>query len=189
MRILDAQPNVQLSLRMVAKEARIAAPSVYRQFADAQALTMEIIHACWSVMGEEMAKAAREANPATPFAELKAKMSGYVHYAMGRPSRYKLLFVSPPSDPEENELPGLLQPAFRSVRATLGKMMVDGSTPPAANDFDTALLILSVTHGRIALALLSPQREGNCAASVERFVFDTLDQLFRLGVDAGMATS
>lgn len=181
MRILDAQPDAQLSLRMVAKEARIAAPSIYRQFPDAQTMMTEIIRSCWSIMSEEMARAAHDANPETAFDELKAKMRGYVRYAMGRPSRYKLLFVSPPIDPEENDLPGLLRPAFRSVRATVTKMATAGVKLPVGDDFSTALLILSVTHGRIALALLSPQREGNNADSVEHFIFETMDQLFMLG--------
>ena len=57
MRILDRSPNAQLSLRMVAKEAGVAAPSVYRHFSDVRAMMAEIVQTCWVQMGDHLVRA------------------------------------------------------------------------------------------------------------------------------------
>lgn len=177
MRLLDMRPGVQLSLRMVAKEAGVAAPSVYRHFPDVTAMMTEIVRECWSLMAEEIAKAARDARAETPLAELKVKMSAYVHYAMERPSRYQLLFDF--SGGFENDIDGPLRPAYRAVLESIEAIAVSGKALPGHDPVSTTLLVISLAHGRIALAHLAPRRPGNLAAGVETFVLETLDFLFK----------
>ena len=76
MRILDRQPGASLSLRMVAKEAGISAPSVYMQFPDAQAMLNEIGHECWRHMADAMQGALLEEDPPSMFDRLVAKCRG-----------------------------------------------------------------------------------------------------------------
>ncbi len=178
MRILDSSPATVLSLRMVAKEAGVAPPSVYAHFADAQQLFSAIVRECWSQMGEAMESAGDEPEPSDPRASLKLQLCAYVRYAMERPSRYQLLFAMQPIDTDESHaLPALVQPAFRRVRDGLraisraqGSRAVDGT-------FGLALHILSVVHGRIALAHLAPWRKGNDAQGIEAFVVEAVDRL------------
>ena len=177
MRILDHRPGVQLSLRMVAKEAGVAAPSVYKQFADAGTLFAEIVRECWAQMGAELAKSAEEAQADAPLAGLKLAMSAYVRYAFERPSRYQLLFALTADGGEEFD--GLLRPAYRTVIETIERIAAAGGKLPAGDAVATALLVLSLAHGRIALAHLALNRRGNTAAGVEAFVLETLDLLFR----------
>jgi AcrR family transcriptional regulator len=176
MRILDLRPGVQLSLRMVAKEAGVAAPSVYRHFPDANAMMAEIVRECWSQMGERLVEAAANAGQDAPFDALKAKMCAFVRYAMERPSRYQLLFALS-SDPE-HDLEGPVRPAFRPIRDSVEAIAVGGGEVPTGDSFAAALMILSLAHGRIGLARLAPNRRGNHAAGVEAFVLETLEILF-----------
>jgi AcrR family transcriptional regulator len=176
MRILDRSPDAQLSLRMVAKEAGVAAPSVYRHFTDVRAMMAEIARVCWAQMGENVVTAAQDCAEDKALDALKAKMSAYVRYAMERPSRYQLLFARS-YDPEHN-IDGPLRPAFRPVRKTIEAIAVSGGKVPAQDSFTAALLIISLAHGRIALAHLAPLRPGNFAPDVEAFVQEALERMF-----------
>ena len=176
MRILDRSPDAQLSLRMVAKEAGVAAPSVYRHFTDVRAMMAEIVRVCWAQMGEHVVRADRDCAEDKPLDALKAKMSAYVLYAMERPSRYQLLFARS-YDPEHN-IDGPLRPAFRPIRKTIEAIAASGGKVPAQDPFAAALLIISLAHGRIALAHLAPLRPGNFAPDVEAFVQEALERMF-----------
>jgi AcrR family transcriptional regulator len=176
MRILDRQPGAQLSLRMVAKEAGIAAPSVYRQFPDARAMITEIVSVCWAQMGCRIAQAAAVICAEDPMARLKAQLSAYVQYAMERPSRYQLLFTL--SSGVEHDLEGPLRPAFRLVREAVEAVRAGGRALPTDDSGSTTLLTLSMVHGRIALAHLAPMRAGNSASSVHDFVLQSLLIMF-----------
>ena len=180
MRLLDRQPGAQLSLRNVAQEAGIAPPSIYAHFRDARAMTAEVVRECWRQMAEVMEHATGVNRDSSGFDNLSRKMSAFVRYAMERPSRYQLLFALDPIDTSEEarDLPGLLQPAYRSVIASLEQFVRDGGSLPTEDAVSAAMLTLSLVHGRIALAHLSPLRAGNSAESVEVFISTTLQQIF-----------
>jgi AcrR family transcriptional regulator len=176
MRILDRSPDAQLSLRLVAKEAGVAAPSVYRHFPDARAMMAEIVRVCWAQMGERLVHASASAGDARPLDVLKAQMRAFVYYAMERPSRYQLLFAT--SYDPQNDIDGPLKPAFRPVRETIEAIAARGGAMPAADAFTAALIVISLAHGRIALAHLAPLRPGNFAPEIEAFVLATIAALF-----------
>lgn len=180
MRILDRAPSTQLSLRMVAREAGVAAPSAYPHFSDAQAMMTAIVHECWRQMAEEMSQAVLERPNADPLDELKVKMAAFVHYAMARPSRYQLLFALQPIEQnEEGEGHNHLRPVFRQVFETVNKLVMTGGGLPTDDASSSALLAISIAHGRIGLAHLAPNRAGNRADRVESYVADLIDRLFR----------
>ena len=179
MRILDRAPATELSLRMVAREAGIAAPSIYPHFKDVKTLMTAIVRDCWRQLGDEMARAAAAAQAPEPVETLKAQMSAYVRYAMERPSRYQLLFALPQLELEVlRGLPGTVQPAYRNVTETLERYVATGKPLPWGDTIDVAMFILSLAHGRIALAQTAPHIRGNAPAGVERFVIETLDRVF-----------
>lgn len=179
MRILDRAPATELSLRMVAKEAGVAAPSIYAHFKDAKTFMVEIVRDCWRQLGSEMSEAASQCQDEDAFKILKAQLSAYVRYAMDRPSRYQLLFALPPLEVEVlRDLPGMVQPAYRNVMESLERYVAAGKPPPTDDLADMTILILSLTHGRIALAHTAPHRRGNSPAGVESFVLGALDRLF-----------
>ena len=164
---------------MVAKEAGVAAPSVYAHFTDVRHLMSEIVRECWRQLADEMGDglvaegAGHEA--------LTRQLCAYVRYAMERPSRYQMLFAMQPMDvAEPHDIPGIVQPAFRKVRDALRAIRDAGGAIPGESSFSAALLVLSLAHGRIALAHLAPWREGNSASGVEKFVVEIVDRLMRL---------
>ena len=177
LRLLDKRPGVQLSLRMVAMEAGGAAPSVYRHFPDVRAMTMAIVQECWALMAEQIRKAGNDARPATPLDELKAKMTAYVRYAMERPSRYQLLFDF--SGGFSEDLDGPIRPAYRAVLESIEAISGSGKALPVPVPVSTTLLVISLAHGRIALAHLAPRRPGNFMAGIEAFVLEALEFLFK----------
>ena len=161
---------------MVAKEAGVAAPSVYAHFTDVRHLMSEIVRECWRQLADEMGDglvaegAGHEA--------LTRQLCAYVRYAMERPSRYQMLFAMQPMDvAEPHDIPGIVQPAFRKVRDALRAIRDAGGAIPGESSFSAALLVLSLVHGRIALAHLAPWREGNSASGVKRFVVETIVRL------------
>jgi AcrR family transcriptional regulator len=176
MRILDGSPAKELSLRMVAREAGVAAPSVYAHFPDARTMMAEIVRECWRELGEEMSRAA---TPEDPLRDLLARMAAYVRYALERPSRYQLLFALQPIDVESPpDLPGPVQPAYRNVLGCIERMIEAGRPLPARDAHRAAVLALSIAHGRVALAHTAPYKPGNTPAGVEAFVVEALEQLF-----------
>ena len=176
MRLLDRAPATTLSLRMVAREAGVAAPSLYRQFPDADTMMREIIAECWRQVGVAMLEEADAIADRPPLQRLQAQMGAFVRYAMQRPSRYGLLFALAVG--WEHELGGPLRPAYRPALETIEHYAGDGGRLPTADAVSAAILTLSLAHGRIALAHLAPARRGNSAEEVEAFVRDMIARLF-----------
>ena len=126
-----------------------------------------------------MADSARFETGGGVVTRLKAEMAAYVRYAMERPSRYQLLFALQLAENERlRDLPGLLLPAYRNVLACIEQMAAEGGALPASDAVSATILIISLAHGRIALAHLGPHRPGNTSAAVEAFVLDALDRMF-----------
>jgi AcrR family transcriptional regulator len=176
MRILDRSPATELSLRMVAREAGVAAPSLYRQFDDADAMMKAVVRECWTQVAEAMAVAGGLNSQMAPLAQLQAQMGAYVQYAMQRPSRYQLLFALPVG--WELELDGPLRPAYRVVYESIERHAQAGGNLPTGDVVSAALLTISFAHGRIALAHLAPARAGNLSPELQSFVCETIGRLF-----------
>lgn len=180
MRFLDQAPASALSLRRVAAEAGVSPTSAYKHFANASALLAEVVRECWRQLGLEMQAGMAAAEAQGPLAVLKLQMAAYVRYAMERPSRYQLLFALEPTDPGAPiGLPGPVQPAYRSVLASIEHLAAEGRSLPMPDAHFSTLLVLSIAHGRIAIAHTAPQRKTNSTASVVQFVMQALDRAFR----------
>ena len=178
MRILDRSPASDLSLRMIAREAGVAPPSVYAHFASAETMRADIVRECWRQLGEEMS-GARRSEGGGAFASLIAQMGAYVRYAMERPSRYQLLFALQLDIGALRDLPGPAQPAYRPVLESIERLAAEGAPMPMPDAQSSTILALSVAHGRIALAHLAPHRPGNAPAAVEAYVREALAGIFQ----------
>lgn len=176
MRILDRSPANELSLRTVAREAGVAGPSLYRQFADANEMMKAIVQECWRQVGAEMSIAARPVDEDPPLIRLQDQMGAYVRYAMQRPSRYQFLFAI--QIEWDTELDGPVRPAYRVVLETITQHAAQDGRLPTADAASAAIMSISFAHGRIALAHLAPARASNHPALVESFVRDIIRRLF-----------
>ncbi|RYD83820.1 MAG: TetR/AcrR family transcriptional regulator [Verrucomicrobiaceae bacterium] len=176
MRILDRNPTSPLSLRMVAKEAGVTAPAVYMQFPDAAAMLKEVVHECWRQMANDMRHALKVSGECSPLETLLTSAQAYVRYAMERPSRYHLLFDMPgvsAMDPV-----GPVRPVFRVIAEPIEQMAINNEPVPLSDPILAALLVLSIAHGRIALAHTAPVRPENSTDFVENFVRISVEQIF-----------
>ena len=176
MRILDSRPLSELSMRTVAKEAGVTAPSLYNQFADSEAMMREIVRECWRQMGAEMALLSGELPSDQPLERLRVQMTAYVRYAMHRPSRYQLLFALPLG--AEADVVGFGRPVYEVVLATVAALVERSMVLPTDDMPSAVLLALSIAHGRIGLAHLALSLQSNSPASVEAFVLGIIGRLF-----------
>jgi AcrR family transcriptional regulator len=178
MRVLDEQPGAELSLRRVAREAGVTPPAIYAHFADRDAMTAAVIRASWDQLAGDLATAARGTRTKGPLAQLKAQLRAYVRYAMGRPSRYQLLFALPPT----TDIPAALrsrpvEPAYLEIVRTIQECQRAGCTVGTRDAEAAALLVLCVAHGRVALAHTAPDRGWNKPDQVLAFVITAIDNM------------
>ncbi len=83
-----------VTLRAVAREVGISAPSIYSHFPDREAIVDEIVAGAFADFNaalDEATTAATEAG-AGPRGRVRAGCAAYLRFAAERPNRYKLLF-------------------------------------------------------------------------------------------------
>ena len=152
-------PDDPFSLRAVAKEARIAAPSVYLQFADRNLLLLAILEQLFdelivlrSAAIEQVALAGGSA-----WQKLMASVLASVAFGLERPGHYKVLF-------EGRVVPRLEDPramAFgRPLQAQMIELIREILPQTPGRDADDperlSLLLWAGTHGLISLRINKP---------------------------------
>jgi len=83
-----------VTLRAVARQVGISAPSIYAHFADREAIVDAIVNGAFGDFNAaiQAASDAAERAGAGPPARLRAGCAAYLEFAAERPNRYKLLF-------------------------------------------------------------------------------------------------
>ena len=83
-----------LSLRGVAREVGISAPSVYRHFKDKADLVSTVLDATYRALAVKMSEAGESAAAAgaDPWARVRATVTAYRRFAIDKPRRYRLMF-------------------------------------------------------------------------------------------------
>ena len=79
-----------VTLRAVARQVGISAPSIYAHFADREAIVDAIVDGAFADFNAAISRLSRPA--AGPLARLRAGCAAYLRFAEERPNRYKLLF-------------------------------------------------------------------------------------------------
>jgi AcrR family transcriptional regulator len=109
-RILARTGDVQsLSLRGVAREVGIAAPSIYLHFPDKSALVRAVLDARFRELGEAVRAAVVASD--TPIGQLRAGCLAYCRFATEHPNAYRVLFGRTPQPELASD------PAPRSIEA------------------------------------------------------------------------
>ena len=160
-RLLSALgPEEPFSLRAVAKEAKIAAPSVYIHFADRNALLLAVLEKLFQEKVALLAAAEDAAARAGggPWERLLARCLAAVESGLKHPGHYKVLFegrvVPRLDDPRIGDFGRpLLQRSIeliREIKPTSAKARV------SADPHRLALLMWSGVHGVISLCINKP---------------------------------
>lgn len=103
-----------VTLRAVAREVGIAAPSIYAHFADRDAIVMAVVLRVF----DELAEAVKQGSASVrqdPAERLVAGCAAYVSWGLAHPARYGVLFSGPPGAPQDYCAPVPLGPDGRPV--------------------------------------------------------------------------
>jgi len=171
-----------LTIRAVAAEAGVTAPSIYRHFADKRTLAQAVIDSRFEHFGAALSDAV--VGGVDPFDRLRRRCHAYLTYAREQSTWYRVLF----SDVSMGWEPGvdLSRPGFatfnehvEAVRSCLewGSAQIADSADP----FRVALLLWAGLHGLAELPVTKP---GISWPPVEELVDDLLAAL---GLAAGVS--
>ncbi len=149
-RMLASQPAEALSLRAVAREVGVAAPSVYPHFGDLRALIWAVLERRFTDLAETTNRAAARAHD--PRARLRAWCLAYCRFGVTNAGHYRVLFDSWPAERVDvplAELPGygLYQGLLAVLRPCL---------QPTDNADDVAVLVWAGLHGLVSLRMSKP---------------------------------
>ena len=103
-----------VTLRAVAREIGIAAPSIYAHFADRDAIVMAVVLRVFDELSEAIEKGTAAAGP-DPVRRLVAGCEAYLAYGLDHPARYGVLFAQRAMSPEDYCRPVSLGPDGRPV--------------------------------------------------------------------------
>lgn len=149
-----------VTLRRIAREAAITAPSIYAHFNDLDDILDTVLNGYFDDLQAAIVAAAAEENEADR--SLLAGCRAYARFAMERPGRYRALFhrMRPPAgDPIEPAAPPTALPSRMDVFQTL----IDAIAAAAAaghsagtDPFEDALAVWAAMHGAILLRMTAP---------------------------------
>jgi AcrR family transcriptional regulator len=103
-----------VTLRAVAREVGIAAPSIYPHFADREAIVTAVVVRVFDELAGAIKAGAAAAAP-DPVDRLVAGCAAYVDYGLSHPARYGVLFSGQCESPENYCQPVALGPDGRPV--------------------------------------------------------------------------
>ncbi len=145
-------PN-QLSMRAVAAAVGVTPTSIYRHFADKQALLVAVLNERWAEIHDLLVGAAAEA--ADPFDALRRFCLGYLRFAEERPGHYRVLFSAPaPAGITDDPLEHPGAPTFLALVDIVQRCLDAGA--PAERNRDSWFLALQVWlsgHGLVDLRI------------------------------------
>jgi AcrR family transcriptional regulator len=158
--ILDATTELLLetgharsvSIRSVAQRVGVTPPSIYLHFADKDALMDAVCARYFEKLDPEMRRLAAE--HASPVEVLRAQGLAYVRFAVQTPELYRIATMGEWRSGSSVDTT-LNSSAFRHIRATVQRLMDDGTYPPAAPT-TVALELWSALHGVAAMVIAKP---------------------------------
>jgi AcrR family transcriptional regulator len=149
-RLLAADGDVDsLSLRGVAQEAGVAAPSVYLHFASKEALLRAVVDAHFAALQQAIETGVASGHD--PTSRLLAGCLAYCQYAVEQPRSYQLLFNNPRPDIKDPEFTGTSgAAAFQVLVDGVASCIATGGVHPG-DPFRIAIDIWAALHGTASL--------------------------------------
>lgn len=146
--------DAELTLRGVAREAGVAAPSVYSHFPDLDALMLELIAVQLAALGDALASADRRTRHRRAVDRLGAMAHAYVRWGLDHPGPYTVLFEGKALRrlTRDQELAML---AGTDLFGRLAGLLATLPEPPADPEL-AATAVWTSLHGLVALRLAKP---------------------------------
>jgi AcrR family transcriptional regulator len=155
MSTVEAQGLRRLSLRGIARQVGIAAPSVYLHFPDLDHLLAAVVEQGFDRLTIATNAAAQDA--ADPAEELRARCRAYCRFALEHPRLYELMFqaglpLTLRDAPEQT--PG--RRSFDNLVAAVRRCLDAGLAPTHDDPFRLASLIWTAEHGLVLARISRP---------------------------------
>lgn len=151
----DAGRDDAITLRAVAREVGIAAPSIYPHFADRDAIVTAVVDESFDDLICAIQRATASAQE--PVERLRAGCQGYLDYARTAPHRYGLLFTNPRTyeraESREND-PGAA--AFNLLVEAI-QACIDAGRSASTDAFGDATALWAGLHGYATLRAARPE--------------------------------
>lgn len=157
-RLLDGGGrDVTITLRGVAREAGVAAPSIYDHFPRLDDLLLALAEEFLAELSQVLDQAARRVRAPDPEARLRAVARAYLRWGMGRPGPYALVFEGRGLPAVNGSSPGDRLPSvpLDVLTDVLAGVLTDGD-PASANPRLAALTVWTGLHGIVTLRAARP---------------------------------
>jgi AcrR family transcriptional regulator len=138
-----------VTLRAVARQVGISAPSIYTHFADREAIIEAIVNSAFADFNAAI-DAAVEAGSG-PLEHLRGGCAAYLLFAAERPNRYKLLFERQMLDyAEDGPVPAIRTESFQSLVKSL-QDCIDAGISASTDAHVDSVAIWVALHGYATL--------------------------------------
>ncbi|MEU1040931.1 TetR/AcrR family transcriptional regulator [Streptomyces sp. NPDC005907] len=159
-----------VTLRSVAREIGIAAPSIYTHFPSRDAIVQAVVEEALTQLHESITAAVIAYDD--PVEGLLAGCAAYVDFGTSEPARYRVLFGTPPSKPAPStpgsaDLSGLQ--AFQTLVDNLHACVEVGSSA-STDPFADAVALWTALHGQVSLRAALPAFPWPPTDTVEQMV-------------------
>jgi AcrR family transcriptional regulator len=146
-----------MSIRALANEVGVTAPSIYRHFADKAAILRAVLARSFTQFEEHLEAAA--AGSGTPFTRLRRRSEAYLQFADRQPGQYRLLFSAASLGPRQLGLDGQPHPGAGSLQALMRSVeaCVQAGARPDGSPPQVALQLWSTLHGYADLKIGKPE--------------------------------
>ncbi|MCG7308959.1 TetR/AcrR family transcriptional regulator [Brachybacterium sp. ACRRE] len=150
--LLDEWDSVdRLTIRAVAAQVGVSAPSVYLQFKDKAELVWAALADKYEKLGEEMRSADRATTSNDPIEHLRAQIHAYCRFGLEHPGKYRIMYES--RQPQVESYRVLEHPASvvsGSLRAATERCADAGCELALPSD-EIAHLLWAGAHGELSL--------------------------------------
>jgi AcrR family transcriptional regulator len=152
LRLIDDDTD-RLTLRAVAREARITGPSIYDHFPDLESIRTEVIRSCYQDLIERISQA--QADVADPVERLDVTCLAYASYGADFPHRYALVFRGERDQNEKRAVGDQGAAALQTLVDTIAACKAAGRST-TADPYDDAIAVWSAIHGVTTLRASRP---------------------------------
>ena len=162
-----------VTLRAIAREAGIAAPSIYPHFTDRDAILDAVVSRTFSELGHACSIAAAGAD--CSLGEVRAICDAYTTFAAEHPGQYRLLFERSPDNVSGRSYPAGLE-AFELLADAIARTVTDESstsTDPARD----AQALWAALHGLITIVPATPSFPWRPTQNILHHMIDALCEI------------
>ncbi|GAB7049396.1 TetR/AcrR family transcriptional regulator [Catenuloplanes indicus] len=142
-----------VTLRDIARQAGIAAPSIYSHFTDRAAVIDAVVVESFAELKAVAHTAADGVD--SPADRLRALCAAYVRFGREQPGRYRILFEASQQEAAKRQPAANGAAAFAGLTAALADCVADGSSSSTDPTLDATTLWLAL-HGLVVLPRATP---------------------------------